>query len=420
MGMKKLFINDIDSYFIEELSASIGIRSDQIADYLSIIASIVCFELNISTKEHLTEVLESTKRNFPDLQLGILPDQASLDQSKANDLLFSIFNETLYPTIAALSNYLDITNALAVKLMGIIAPAVLLKLTEKGKEWNPDFVRDVLRSQERSLTHSVPEDLGLEIFGSIYRTRSEFISSKGKSRVVEPIHDAASPNRSIDNQQDSEHKSEILSEKEKVDLWWISVPILLLLTWFIIGRSCDQNTTPLVDTLDRRIDSTDNDVEPLVNDNIKLMLPDGELIEVDRGRMEDNFLKFLQSDYEQLTDAELKDVWFDFDYVAFEHDQAIIQKQSEKQLMNIAAILKNFPDVKIKIAGYTDRTERKEFNKHLSFLRAAAVEKVLTGLGVGAQIKEVQGYGAEFAQHAQGAEEEERVKDRRVALSLYK
>jgi len=112
------------------------------------------------------------------------------------------------------------------------------------------------------------------------------------------------------------------------------------------------------------------------------------------------------------------DNWFDFTDLNFKFGTAEIEPASRKEVDNIAEILKAFPKAKIKIGGYTDKVGDEAANKKLSGERAAAVAAALKDLGVGDQIEGSEGYGSEFAKFPASAPEEDRVKDRRVSVSV--
>jgi OmpA-OmpF porin, OOP family len=68
------------------------------------------------------------------------------------------------------------------------------------------------------------------------------------------------------------------------------------------------------------------------------------------------------------------------------------------QIKNVAAVLKAYPNVVIKVGGNTDISGDAAKNKALSQSRATQVMKDLIAAGAGAtQIKEAVGYGSEFA-----------------------
>ncbi|WP_140384410.1 OmpA family protein, partial [Elizabethkingia miricola] len=97
-----------------------------------------------------------------------------------------------------------------------------------------------------------------------------------------------------------------------------------------------------------------------------------------------------------------------------------LEAGSEGQIQNIATILKAFPDAKIKIGGYTDKTGNEASNLKLSQDRANFIKAELTKLGVGGQILEAKGYGSEHATVAATASNEERAVDRKMAVRFAK
>jgi outer membrane protein OmpA-like peptidoglycan-associated protein len=57
-------------------------------------------------------------------------------------------------------------------------------------------------------------------------------------------------------------------------------------------------------------------------------------------------------------------------------------------------------------------------NKKLSAGRAAAVKDALTKAGTGTQVTDTEGYGSAMAKYAADAPGSDRVKDRRVSVSV--
>lgn len=153
---------------------------------------------------------------------------------------------------------------------------------------------------------------------------------------------------------------------------------------------------------------------PKVN-SVKVALPGGIEIEALKGGIEDKLVAFLN-------DANAKagkDVWFDFDNLNFELNSAKITAESNIQVQNIAAILKAYPKVKVKIGGYTDKTGDSAANLKLSQERADAVLSALKNANAGAeQLTGAEGYGSQYAKAAADAPDEERKLDRRISLSV--
>lgn len=155
-----------------------------------------------------------------------------------------------------------------------------------------------------------------------------------------------------------------------------------------------------------------------VRESLKVKLKNGVEIEAFKGGIEDKLVAFLNTDYKTLGADSLKNIWFDFDNLNFKTASAEITAESHKQIDNLTAILKAYPEVRLKIGGYTDKTGDEAVNKKLSGDRATAVKDALTKAGVGAQVPGAEGYGSSFAKYAADAPESDRVKDRHVSVSV--
>lgn len=88
------------------------------------------------------------------------------------------------------------------------------------------------------------------------------------------------------------------------------------------------------------------------------------------------------------TDADLEDVFFDYDRYS-------IKPGAREALKNNAEILKNDPSLMIKIEGHCDERGSNEYNIALGERRAKAVKKYLTNLGVDSRRIDWVSYGEE-------------------------
>jgi OmpA-OmpF porin, OOP family len=142
-------------------------------------------------------------------------------------------------------------------------------------------------------------------------------------------------------------------------------------------------------------------------------LPDGTEINVPQNGVENKLIAYL-NDSSRPVD---KDTWFDFDRLLFDTNSATLQPASDDQLHDIAAILKAYPNVKIKIGGYTDNTGDPSANMKLSQDRANTVMAQLVNLGISSDRLEAQGYGSDHPV-ADNSTEDGRQKNRRISMRV--
>src|SRR5690606_26902987 len=114
--------------------------------------------------------------------------------------------------------------------------------------------------------------------------------------------------------------------------------------------------------------------------NKTIRLPNGASLNVGENSSESRLVSFIEDDNRSVSDT----TWFSLDRLFFETGSATLKPESQDQLNNIAGIMKSYPNVKLKIGGYTDNTGSAEANMKVSTERANAAMKELVGLGVSA------------------------------------
>lgn len=139
----------------------------------------------------------------------------------------------------------------------------------------------------------------------------------------------------------------------------------------------------------------------------------GRVLDFEKGGIEEALVMFIEDDDKEAG----KDNWFNFNDLTFETGSAKINANTMGEVAHIAEILRAFPEVKIKIGGYTDNTGDAAANLQLSSDRASAVKSALIGLGVSADRLEAEGYGEEHP-IASNETEEGREQNRRIAVSV--
>lgn len=152
---------------------------------------------------------------------------------------------------------------------------------------------------------------------------------------------------------------------------------------------------------------------PGANGMVVYELPGGGKIEVAKDGLESKLLAFVGN-----KDAAVdKKLWFDFDRLSFVTASSDLTPESAAQVASAVAILKAYPNLQVKIGGYTDNQGDPAANLKLSDSRAKSVMERMTKDGIGAGRLEAEGYGEQFP-IGDNATPEGRAKNRRTALSV--
>lgn len=152
---------------------------------------------------------------------------------------------------------------------------------------------------------------------------------------------------------------------------------------------------------------------PAVANLFKLNLPDGTVLNVPENGIENQLVKFITDSSRPVDET----TWFNFDRLLFDTGSATLQPSSQEQLNNIAAILKAYPNVHVKIGGYTDNVGDAAANMQLSQARAQNVMNAIVAAGVDPSRLESQGYGEDHPV-ADNSTPEGRAQNRRIALRV--
>ena len=142
-------------------------------------------------------------------------------------------------------------------------------------------------------------------------------------------------------------------------------------------------------------------------------LPSGIELNIPELGVENKLIAFIENAQQPVDDK----TWFSFDRLTFETGQATLKPDSQEQLKNMAEILKAYPNVTIKLGGYTDNTGDAQANLRLSQQRADAVMADLVKLGVDAGRIKAEGYGEEHPV-ADNSTVEGRAKNRRIDIRV--
>ena len=369
--------------------------------------------------------------NFSDVTRFSPPEQAvPQDGDNTRSVLSSLFGGSFDQIIPNTASFLGINTNSLIRLFSAGLPAVVGALTSNGQRWDTTSIEADLNNNRSNFLKALPAGLPLNMLSDDPTLgRVEPIVDPVRDVVVE---DPIVPTTAHVDPRPTREPVQALppaeERKKGAGLWWLLIPIILLLLWFFFGKGCNREDAALTDStsVDTLITDTVVSTVPvtpadtIVRESIMVTLPNDVTINAYKGGIEDQLVQFLNSDYKTLSDEELKDRWFDFDNLNFELGTANILPESQVQLDNLVAILNAFPDAKVKVGGYTDKTGDEAINKKLSNDRAMAVKNAFDTKGVGDRVIATEGYGSQFAEFPAEAPESDRVKDRRVAISVRK
>jgi len=146
---------------------------------------------------------------------------------------------------------------------------------------------------------------------------------------------------------------------------------------------------------------------------IKQQLPNSVSLDIPERGVEARLLSFIQDNFKLANET----TWFDFDRLSFNPGSAMLRPGSQEQLNNIAAILAAYPNVRMKVVGYTDNVGSADQNLQLSRDRANTVVAELIRRGISPDRLVATGYGEQYP-IAGNSTEEGRARNRRVSMQV--
>ncbi|POY36908.1 flagellar motor protein MotB [Solitalea longa] len=200
-----------------------------------------------------------------------------------------------------------------------------------------------------------------------------------------------------------------------------------ILAVFFLWRSCnkkeDMSTVPsTVDSLANKAETMADSAASMASDALaklgaffKKKLPNGIELNIPEMGIENKLLAFIEDTSKPVD----KTTWFSFDRLTFETGSAVLKPESEEQLKNIAEILKAYPNVEVKLGGYTDNVGDAATNLKLSADRANNVKAELEKLGIDGKRIAAEGYGQDHPV-ASNDTEEGKAQNRRIDIRVTK
>jgi len=369
-----------------------------------------------STDSGASDVLKLIKEGGYDGNILNNIDTSLLDKNKfygiingATNTLSSLFGGNLKEVTNQISKESGVSSNSSSSILGFLS-AIVMSLIGKqvlGNNLNSSGLTGLLSGQKSFLAGLIPSGI------------AGLLGLAGLNKITSNV---------------KEYKEKIEEEAEgggfKKLLPWLLIGLGALLLFFL-WKSCNKDTVtvkPKVDSvktdMNKKIEQTyipapktgDALMDSLMGTRkfISKTLPDSTVIIIAENGAEAQLLKFIED-----KNISVEESWISFDRVLFETDKAILRPSSEYQGKNVVAILKAFPNVNLKIGGYTDNTGNPKSNVKLSKDRADAVMNALIKNGIDATRLKAEGYGEQFPV-ASNDTPEGREKNRRVDVRISK
>lgn len=352
----------------------------------------------------------------------------SSNNSLIATVLSAIFGDKMNGLINAVSGFSGVSNSTSGSLLNMVTGAALGSLGKYSADNNLDRngLSSLLADQKGIVSSLLPAGLSLASLG-LGNWSGETAVETEKVKVTSYDDPKVEVNRGGNTHVNVDRTD----DKDAGSIWKWLLPLLLLAlaAWFL-WKQCNQpanQTTTITDSTSVVTDSAD--MMPMDSSAVTVTKTDedidlnGVALKGYRGGMEDSMISFLKSGgyTNAADDAALKDAWYTFDKVNFKMGSSTeLEAGSQVQLDNLVAILKAYPDAKIKVGGYTDKVGDEAANVKLSTARANYIKTALEKAGVGAQVIGAEGYGSQFATVAATASDAERAVDRKMAVRFAK
>jgi len=297
-----------------------------------------------------------------------------------SQFLSSIFGPNMSTVTDTIGRSTGLTSSKVGSLLSMAAPLVLGVLGQHVRQNNLSAgdLGNTLKAEASSFQRFLPAGLGSMLGGA------------SSAVAAAPAKVAAAGNRWL----------------------WPIVALVVLalgLLWFF--NRTKEPVGNAVQTASNAASNAGASVASALGDFFKTKLPDGVELNIPQFGIENKLISFLNDSSKPVDTT----TWFNFDRLLFDTGKSTLQPSSQEQLNNIAAILKAYPNVHVKIGGYTDNTGDAAANVALSDARAKNVMDALVAAGIDPSRLESKGYGDQYPV-GDNSTEEGRAQNRRIAL----
>lgn len=318
-----------------------------------------------------------------------------------------IFGRQSGGMIEAIAGYAGIKSSSSASLVSMISPLIMGLLGKQAADQRLDAAGFAvfLKTQQPDVLSAFPPELSSPAAMQATDAEETALPETAKQEIAGP--------------GTTGHHTVPVPGSTGGGIKWL-LPLLLLaalafLFWWLMGKGCNTEpvapgadtvaTAPLdtaatlapATTASGTLDTATGNYIYDVGAGTEIKLADGTLLKVGENSTEARLYHMLNDAAFSVDTVNKSANWVVLDRVYFETGKSVLTAGSAAQILNIAAILKNFPNAAIQLGGYTDNTGDAAINKKISADRAKIVSDEMIHAGAEAkQIVEAAGYGSEF------------------------
>lgn len=388
--------------------------------------------------------------NFELTDLISMMGSGNLAQNDPRDagggLLGSLLGDKTGGLIDAISGMAGINKKSSSSLLGMAAPFIMSVLAKKisGEKLDAGSLASMLLGQKSSIMGAIPAVLSAVLgFG---QSKAEATLGAAKDTATRAASTVATKATSTASAAANTATATASSGMGFLK-WLLPLALLAALAWFGL-RSCDtsgveagiENVGDAMSDAASTAGSTAGDMvdgavegagdlvdgaatmgsgalaslKESANGLWELVLPGGAKIEANKEGVEYSLIDFITGD----KDVD-KTTWFNFDALRFKTGSADLDAEfSKRQIENMVAVMNAYPDVHLKIGGYTDNVGNPDSNMKLSQKRADNVMATLIEKGIDASRLAAEGFGEQHPVCAANDTPECKAKNRRIAARV--
>ncbi len=349
--------------------------------------------------------------------------------NKGTHFLPSIYPGRLREATNAVAAHSGVKKFSSSKMMKVCAPLLLNTLGKQvqGNSLDESGLKSLLNGQKSSIGAFLPDDFAdkaeLSAFGWTKKEKQAVVAPKKKAKVVKEVKAAPVVQEVVEESNSKAAAGALAGAKATgaglgIFKWLLPLLAAIALIWFLATRTgcADESKVRSVKTTTEQI--TEVAKEPVkkvqnvlgkVNEAALTALDDISFAVGSAGSQMMDFIK----------GGAKGDGRFRFKNLNFASGSSVIDGASGLEVDNIAAIMKAYGDVKVKIEGYTDSRGNADSNLTLSQARADAVRDRLLATGIDAARMSTEGFGAANP-IADNETAEGRAENRRIEVVLVK